>query len=219
MTPWDDLEDEMRRLPLDDGTADRLLSGLVEADDAPPGYAAVARLLRAAGAPATADELAREPEAVTAAAAAVRVQRGTSVVPQTRRHKMRSRFFRVKVVGLAAAGMLVGSAGLAAAGALPDSAQNVASDVLAKIGISVPSGSEHPASTGEDISGLATTTDLIGVAKGAAISSLASGGVSQAGQHGSAVEGAGSLPTPADGAGVANTASHGHSGAGTGNAP
>lgn len=43
---------------------------------------------------------------------------------------------------------------------------------------------EHPASTGEEVSELATTTELEGWEKGAAISTLASGGMSQAGMHG-----------------------------------
>jgi hypothetical protein len=44
--------------PLDGDTAERLLSGRLDPDDAPPAYAGVARLLRAAAAPAGPDELA-----------------------------------------------------------------------------------------------------------------------------------------------------------------
>jgi len=44
--------------------------------------------------------------------------------------------------------------------------------------------SDHPASTGAEVSELATTTELTGWEKGAAISTLASGGQSQAGMHG-----------------------------------
>ncbi|HEV2893763.1 MAG TPA: hypothetical protein VG411_08430, partial [Actinomycetota bacterium] len=39
-------------VPLDADTAERLLSGRLDPDDAPPGYAEVARLLRAAAAQA-----------------------------------------------------------------------------------------------------------------------------------------------------------------------
>src|SRR5262249_10845306 len=46
----------------------------------------------------------------------------------------------------------------------------------------------HPASTGSAISTIATTTTATGVAKGAEISTAASGGQSQAGQHGKAAE-------------------------------
>jgi hypothetical protein len=45
---------------LDPDTAERLLSGRLDPDDAPPGYAEVARLLQAAAAPADATELADE---------------------------------------------------------------------------------------------------------------------------------------------------------------
>lgn len=49
-----------------------------------------------------------------------------------------------------------------------------------------PAATGKPADAGQgsDVSHLATTTDLTGVDKGAAISTLASGGQSQAGQHG-----------------------------------
>ena len=52
--------------PLDDDTAERLLSARLDPLDAPPSYAAVARLLQAAAAPPTPDELAGEPSAVAA---------------------------------------------------------------------------------------------------------------------------------------------------------
>jgi hypothetical protein len=51
-------------LPLDDDTAERLLAARLHPADAPPGYAGVARLLRAADAPAHPDELAGEPTAL-----------------------------------------------------------------------------------------------------------------------------------------------------------
>jgi hypothetical protein len=52
--------------PLDDDTAERLLSGRLDPLDAPPSYAAVARLFQAAAAPPSPDELAGEPSAVAA---------------------------------------------------------------------------------------------------------------------------------------------------------
>jgi len=229
MTPWDDSEDEMRGLFLDRDTADRLLAGAVESDDAPPGYAEVARLLRAAGAPPTATELMAEQQAVTAAARVVSRTTPHSPVPATRRSSVRSRFFRVKVAGLVVAGTVLGTTGLAAAGVLPDAAQNAASSVLSSVGISVPAADEHPASTGTDISGIATTTDATGVDKGAEISSIASGGMSQAGVNGSSpvttpnTGGTGTADTASGGAAdtgtaTADDASQGHSAAGSGNA-
>jgi hypothetical protein len=58
-----------RPAPLDQETADRLLTGRLDPADAPPGYGEVARLLAAASAPPTGDELASE-QAVLAAFAA-----------------------------------------------------------------------------------------------------------------------------------------------------
>ena len=53
-------------VPLDADTAERLLSGRLDPDDAPPGYAEVARLLQAAAAPADPAELAGQAAAMDA---------------------------------------------------------------------------------------------------------------------------------------------------------
>ena len=98
---------------------------------------------------------------------------------------------RGKIGGLVVIGALIGSTGLAAAGVLPDAAQDAFSKVLDKVGITVPPGSEHPASSGDEVSGVATTTDATGGDKGAGISSVASGGKSQAGRHGAPNTGGG----------------------------
>jgi hypothetical protein len=68
---------------------------------------------------------------------------------------------------------------------------------------------------GVEISELATTTELAGVEKGAAISTLASGGKSRAGQQGEATADHGAA---AGGAATADGASGGHSSAGMDNA-
>jgi hypothetical protein len=105
--------------------------------------------------------------------------------------------------------------------------------MLAKVGISVPGPNEHAgthpsvrgsssdassdAVTRSDTAELATTTELTGVDKGAAISSAASDGQSQAGQHGSASGGSAPVETPnGGGTGTADTASGGKSSKGTG---
>ena len=124
------------------------------------------------------------------------------------------------------------TAGLASAGSLPGAAQDIASAMLAKVGISVPGPNEHAgthpsvrgsssdassdAVTRSDTAELATTTDLTGVDKGAAVSSAASDGKSQAGQHGSASGGSAPVDTPnSGGTGTADTASGGKSSQGT----
>ena len=141
---------------------------------------------------------------------------------------------RPRLTAAVFAAAFAASVGMASAGSLPGAAQDVASEMLAKVGITVPgpndSAGTHPdvrgnstsvpiapadAGKGAEISELATTTDLTGVEKGAAISTAASGGKSQAGQHGSA-SGAGAVETPnSGGTGTADTASGGKSVTGT----
>ena len=139
---------------------------------------------------------------------------------------------RPRIAAAFVAVSLACTAGLASAGSLPSAAQDIASAMLAKVGISVPSPNEHAgthpsvrgsssdanadAVTRSDVAEVATTTDLTGVDKGAAISSEASDGKSQAGQHGSASGGPAPVDTPnGGGTGTADTASGGKSSQGT----
>jgi hypothetical protein len=230
MTGWDDLPDEMPIGTIDEDTTDRLLAGRIHPDDAPPGYAGVARILQAAGSLPRSEHRSREAELVAAAreVMGLRSPPGGGAGGSPTRH-------RRLVVGLIVTGALVGIPGLAAANALPDPAQHAVSRVLHKVGISVPGNEDHPASTGQEISNIATTTSSIGVAKGAEISTAASGGKSQAGQHGHQGHGGGrSSDTPSvggtgradaasngkstHGTAKANVKSGGHSSAGSGNA-
>lgn len=224
MTYRNDIPDEMRRLWLDKVTQDRLLTGGIDPDDAPPGYREVARLLQAVTEAGDHGELELDHETRQVALAMGLVKRPSPAsLPSDRRSRIRSGTRRVKVGGLVVVGALVASTGLAAAGVLPDAAQDAFSAVLDRVGISIPASSDHPASSGEEIAGIATTTDATGVDKGAEMSSVASGGVSQAGQHGSdsaggAIEGAGVAPVPVPsegGTGTGDTASDGASGEGT----
>jgi hypothetical protein len=222
MTDWNDLPDEMRKLQLDPGTIDRLLAGEVEPDDAPPGYSEVARVLQAAAGARHGDELAHEASHVVIAMELVR-QPSPASTPSDRRSRNMSKIHRLKVGGLVVVGALVGSTGLAAAGVLPDAAQDAVSNVFDRVGITIPASGDHPETSGDEISGIATTTDATGVDKGAEISAAASGGMSQAGQHGagaaeSGTAGADAAPVPVPnegGTGTADTASGGASDAGT----
>lgn len=243
MSVWRDLDYEMQRLPLDLDTADRLLAGRVLPSDAPPGYEAVAALLHALRAPDEEHVFAPQDTADTLG------KDGRSSLLNTMSASRRSTLHRFKLAGAAFAGALICTTGLAFAGTLPGAAQDVASSMLSKVGVSVPGPNEnagtHPSvrgslspdvadanvaeakdeaaengtGKGAEISGLATTTDLSGVDKGAAISTLASGGKSQAGQHGEATEAHGGATAEAsDGAATAAEASAGHSSAGADNA-
>jgi hypothetical protein len=235
MSFWSDMEYEGYRVPLDLDTADRLLAGTVAPEDAPPGYAEVTVLLDDASAEPAQEELAHEAEMVALIAATVRSSPcNNSSSP--RRSFMPFALSRRRLTGALVAAALACSAGLASAGSLPGAAQQVASDMLAKVGISVPGPNEHaddhPATRGKsaedhattgkgsDISELATTTELSGVEKGAAISTAASNGKSQAGQHGSASQAPSASTAPvatpnAGGTGTADTASNGQSSSGT----
>lgn len=223
MTDRNDLPDEMRGLWIDEDTVDRLLAGGIDPDDAPPGYSEVARVLQAVNVAGHHEELAHEAVHVALVMELVQQPSPASTPSGGRSRKMASRKRHMKVGGLVVVGALVGSTGLAAAGVLPDAAQDAFSNVLDTVGITVPAGSDHPASSGEEISEIATTTGATGVDKGAEISSEASGGMSQAGQHGSAdagtsVEGAGAAPVPVPnegGTGTSDTASDGASEEGT----
>jgi hypothetical protein len=237
MTSRNDLPAEMPRQLLDGDTLERLLGGRVEPDDAPPGYAEVARVLRTAAVQIDPADLGHESEHVEAARILVTRRSFASDRSDGKRKEMRSKGSRLKVAGLVVLGTLLGTSGLAVAGVLPDTAQDMLSNVLDRVGISVPRGdhpassgepSEHPASSGEQISEFATTTDSTGVGKGAEISSIASGGMSKAGEHGSAEQGTpehGSAGRAADvapvsrpntgGTSTAEAASGGHSEGGT----
>jgi hypothetical protein len=218
-----DYRDEMQRQPLDLDTADRLLGGSVLADDAPPGYAGVAVFLAEVDA---GGEVAPPEGLMAVLAAAVR-----SSPTRVRTSPRRSFVPRIRLAAALAAAALIGTTGLALAGTLPGAAQDVASEMLAKVGVTVPgtngNAGEHPNSRGSssehttvttassgkgaEISDLATS-DLSGLEKGAAVSTAASGGRSQAGQSHPAA----AAETPdVGGTPVADTASGGASSAGT----
>lgn len=126
-------------LPLDPQTAERILAGSVPPADTPPGYADVARVLRAASGPPAPAELAGEVEAVALLAAELRAG-ATTPSPVPRRSSVLSRALTARFAAAAVAGTLSLTTGLAAADVLPDSAQDVASTVLDKVGIDVPTG-------------------------------------------------------------------------------
>jgi hypothetical protein len=224
-----DFESEMKRLPLDVSTADRLLAGAIGPEDAPPSYAVVANFVTEL-ADTTSSNVDREEEVVAALAVAVR-----SSQTETSTRRRRSGVPRLKLAAAFAVVALAGTTSLAVAGSLPGAAQDIASTMLAKVGVSVPGPNENagehpnvrgqsggaavePASSGKggQISDLATTTDLTGVEKGAAISSVASGGKSHAGHNGQASTHSAPVPTPnPGGTGTADTASGGNSATGT----
>lgn len=133
--------DEMRVHRLDERTADRLLSGIVRPDDAPPGYAGVAQVLESAGSPAQqAEGTAREAATVASMQAAILGHLVPVPEPGGSRKKMLSKIATIKAAGVAAAVVLGGGTAAAAAGSLPAPAQDAASHVFSSVGIDIPNG-------------------------------------------------------------------------------
>jgi hypothetical protein len=129
--PDDDPEPMVPTLmvPLDDDTAERLLAGRLHPEDAPPGYAEVARVLRAAAGPASPEELAgRE-----AALAGFRAARDGPGLGRAEGHVVRAPM-RARLAALALAGVLI------AGGALTGGGVWIADGALTALGLRSPSG-------------------------------------------------------------------------------
>ncbi|MEO8425010.1 MAG: hypothetical protein ABI595_14020 [Actinomycetota bacterium] len=201
MTGPRDLQGEMRKLLLDRDTADRLLSGSVAPDDAPPGYAGVAGLLRSCTRLSTPDGK-RERATILAMTETIRSRRSAS--PSVFGRAAARRPLRLKLVGVGVGAMLVGTSGLAFAGELPAPAQRIAHTVFASIGVDIPT-PDAPASPEGVPNGSEPPRSVEGspiATKGDAISSIARNHVGRAGAHG------------AHGVTVSTEASDGHSQAG-----
>lgn len=158
MTRSNALDDEMRYLrrllgfepdllALDEGTAERLLSGQLHPADAPPEYRRATMVLAAAAAPPSPDELAGESEAVAGFLAVARSfpHRATAL----RRQTVLTKLFTMKVAAAAAiAALSVGGVAAAATGTLPDAAQRVAHQM-----VGAPSPDDHGSQAGDHANG------------------------------------------------------------------
>jgi len=165
----------MGKMRLDIDTADRILTGLVDPADAPPGYEAAVALLTAARTPSAP---VRTPAIATRhPAAPLRSRRRTMLAARS--------FPRIPI--LAAAVMLGGASGAAYAAGLPAAASSTAQNVLQSLGVTpgakAHTGSAAPQTHGATVSTLARTTTAAGAAKGAQIAATASDGRSHAGTH------------------------------------
>ena len=204
----------MRSLLLDRDTADRLLSGLVPPDDAPPGYAEVAGLIRSCARFPFPD---RTRERETIGAMAERIRPRPTDHPSTPGRVAARRPTRLKLVAVCVGAMTVGTSGLAFAGELPAPVQRVAHTMFASAGLDIPTpddpattedvlgGPDGPSSNdgapagtkGDMISDIATNHAGTGGAQGAAVSSEASDRRSRAGQpHGQSDQPHGRLDQP-----------------------
>jgi hypothetical protein len=125
-------------LPADDqDLLDRLLEGRLDAASAPPGYGGLVRLLAAATAPATPEELADEQRTMAGFAAEMQ-SRPPTLVP--RRTAVARKVLTIKAAAAAlVAALSLGGVAAAAGGLLPDQASPVAE--------------QAPATTGADAAG------------------------------------------------------------------
>ena len=141
MTPSGDWQQDMERFALDQDTADRLLSGILDPEDAPHRYGEVASLLRIAAGP-TSGAQDGEAETVATVVEAIRSSRSPADAPH-----QSGRRVRLKVMAAAAVGALTLTGSLAAANALPGPAQEVAADALAVVGFHVPTPADQSGTT------------------------------------------------------------------------
>jgi hypothetical protein len=138
----------MNHSPLEPESAERLLSAKVISLDTDAGTSAVAALLDAARRPALAHELRDEQRLVAMVADGIRAAKSGSTARSTRMKPRR----RISLVAALAGAALTATSGLAFAGELPGAAQGIASDMLAKIGVTVP-GPNSNAGTHPDVRG------------------------------------------------------------------
>lgn len=117
--------DDMHLL-IDEQTADRLVSGTVAPDDAPPGYARLATLVRAAQVPGSPGELVGEGAVASMAAAIVSNTlipmnaRACATSPTRKRNRMLTKVLTAKAATAATVALFgLGTAAAAATGALP----------------------------------------------------------------------------------------------------
>jgi uncharacterized membrane protein YgcG len=132
---------------LDDGTADRLLAGHVAPEDAPPGYASLARVLQGVSrslADASVGPPALEPADafIGEMAAALRGPSDDGARP-SRRNSMLSKILTAKVAVASAALALGSTAAAAATGSLPAAPQATIAHAASLIGVSLPDPREH----------------------------------------------------------------------------
>jgi hypothetical protein len=136
-----DLDDEMQRFGIDDDTADRLLSGQVAPQDAPPEYRAIAGAVQAAQYPTGGKDAARE--SATIAAMVEALHSGPTSDAPIRRKSMFARMLSAKVAAIAAVGLLGATAAAAATNTLPDPAQSAISGAASHVGLSIPKPHGH----------------------------------------------------------------------------
>jgi hypothetical protein len=165
------------RLALDEGTAERLLTGRLDPADAPPGYSPVAALLAAVSAPPDTEELAGQAAIVAVFAAAARPHSPQLIGP--RRSRVLTKLLTAKAAAAVLGVLMTGGVAAAATGNLPAPAQQAAHALLGGAGLPAPA--EATATTRSHPAGPA--------AAGSAAQGLCRAwSAGQGGQHGSKLD-------------------------------
>jgi hypothetical protein len=126
------------RSTIDPGTAERLMTGGLGPDDAPPGYRRLAGLCQAAAAPPGESLSSGEP--IGALAAAIRNELASPT--PSRRSPVLSKLVLAKLLAALSVASLSATAAGAATGHLPDSVQDKVADVAEHVGVNLPESDE-----------------------------------------------------------------------------
>jgi hypothetical protein len=161
MRRWGDVEDMISEPAIDKRTEEKMFFGTLAPEDAPPEFARVAVLFRAAALPRTqahpgslvtdteklrqqhvvaamAAVIAAAPEGLPAAAPGHTFSKALSALRPER--VGRRRRGRARLVLVMALGMMIAGASMAFAGVLPSPMQHAASVLFSKVGVHVPDG-------------------------------------------------------------------------------
>jgi hypothetical protein len=128
----------MPRFSIDDNSAEALLRGRMDPDDAPPDLREVAALVASARGPASFDELVGESETVRLIGSAIGEEATPSRAGSCRRTRTVGRLLPVKVLSLASLFIVGTGVAAAATDSLPRAIQSTVSQELSHAGISVP---------------------------------------------------------------------------------
>ena len=157
MTPDPDIYDEMQRLPFDESTADRLLSGELAPADAPAAARDLAVLFAAATSSPTLDELGQRDQVAAGMAAMLSSAPLTEPNP-SRRRSMLSKVLTAKAAAVATiAAFGLGTAAAAAGGALPGESH---ANTHAATGLAIAASHQAPAAVTASSSASSSASSL-----------------------------------------------------------
>jgi Mg-chelatase subunit ChlI len=141
---------------IDARTADRLLAGRMQPDDAPPGLAALAHALHDAA--SAAPSVRPDAELLGSMAETIRDGSATGAPTSARRRSFLAKLLTAKIAAIAGVLTLTATGAAAATGSLPGPAQDQLSSTASHFGIDLPS-SDDEGTDGDDVTVPATVED------------------------------------------------------------